>query len=218
MSRPATELSALVNDTRQLLRRFQAQGVTTLRNPLGTKGQTLEPLRRKAMRCQLCSLCKARNRVVFGEGSWDAPIVFVGEGPGREEDLQGRPFVGAAGGLLNRMIEAMGLRRDAVYIANVVKCRPPENRVPQPEEIAACLPYLETQLKTIRPRVICALGRTAASALQQTDAPLQALRGKTLEWNGIPLIVTFHPAYLLRNPSAKKPAWEDLQRVLDLLR
>ncbi len=218
MNEPAAELRTLVRDARQLLRQMHARGIATVRAPAGSKQQILEPVRRKAMRCQLCHLCRARNRVVFGEGSLDARLVFVGEGPGREEDLQGKPFVGAAGALLNRMIEAMGLRRSSVYITNVVKCRPPGNRVPQPEEVAACLPYLETQLRTIRPRVICALGKTATSALLQSDAPMQALRGRAFEWDGIPLVVTFHPAYLLRNPAAKKEAWEDLQRVLTFLR
>ena len=197
------EFLQLLGETRSLL--------------LKEKGKILAPLEKKALTCQACRLSKGRTQVVFGEGSLDAPIVFVGEGPGREEDLQGRPFVGAAGALLTRILEAMKLPRQSVYITNVVKCRPPANRPPEPDEIAACRHFLEAQLLAIRPRIICALGRTAATALIETAAPMSALRGKLFQWKGIPLIVTFHPAYLLRNPSAKKLVWEDMQRVLAIL-
>ena len=248
MKRPAEpELRAIAGRARQLLRELQERGVTVdpgtpkttaqrrvvrlplaeataQKNPVtlspskGEKERLLEPLRQKALECRDCRLCKTRNRVAFGEGSLDAPVVFVGEGPGREEDLQGRPFVGAAGQLLTKIIQAMKLQREEVYITNVVKCRPPENRPPEPDEAAACSQYLKPQLETIRPRVICALGRTAAAALLETDAPMSALRGKEWAWGGIPLIVTYHPAYLLRNPSAKKLVWEDMQQVMALLK
>jgi DNA polymerase len=148
----------------------------------------------------------------------DAKLVFVGEGPGREEDALGRPFVGSAGELLTKIIRAMKLKRESVYITNVVKCRPPMNRPPEPDEVAACSRYLESQLTTIHPRVICALGKTAASALLETEAPMARLRGKTFHWNQTPVVVTFHPAYLLRNPSAKALVWADMQRVLELLK
>jgi DNA polymerase len=143
-----------------------------------------------------------------------ARLLFIGEGPGREEDLRAEPFVGPAGQLLDRMIHAMGLAREQVYIANVVKCRPPGNRVPEPAEARSCLPYLRRQIDVIRPEVICTLGKTPAGALLETDAPLGRLRGRFVEFDGIPLMPTFHPAYLLRNPPEKRRVWEDLQQVM----
>ncbi len=213
----------IAQQTQQLLKEMQTAGITTV--PAGSsrtpktrsKVQCLEPIRQKALSCRSCPLHKTRNTVVFGEGSLSAPIVFVGEGPGREEDLQGRPFVGAAGNLLTKIIQAMGFERRQVYIANTVKCRPPMNRPPEPEELSACRGYLEAQLNTIRPRIICAMGRTAANALLETQAPMSALRGRELVWGKIPLVITFHPAYLLRNPSAKKDVWEDMQGILKRL-
>lgn len=184
---------------------------------LADKERIITPIRAEALKCVKCKLCKTRKSVVFSDGSLEADLVFVGEGPGRDEDEQGVPFVGAAGKLLTKIIEAMKMKREEVYICNVVKCRPPQNRPPEPDEIAACSGYLQAQLLTIRPKVICALGRTAASALLETQAPMGALRGKTLEWKGIPLIVTYHPAYLLRNPAAKKDVWVDMQLVLRIL-
>lgn len=166
--------------------------------------------------CQACRLCEQRTRTVPGEGSPAAELVFVGEGPGADEDATGRPFVGAAGQLLDRMIAAMGLRREEVYICNAVKCRPPGNRVPQDDELAACRPYLEAQLAIIRPRVICLLGATPLKSLLGLSG-VGKVRGQRLEWQGIPVIPTYHPAYLLRNPAAKKPAWEDLKAVLAVL-
>ncbi|MCM8811755.1 MAG: uracil-DNA glycosylase [Candidatus Omnitrophica bacterium] len=182
-----------------------------------SKAEILEPIRFKALACRACTLAKERRSVVWGEGSLDAPVVFVGEGPGRDEDEQGRPFVGRAGELLNKMIKAMGFQREQVYIANIVKCRPPMNRVPEPDEVAACHPFLEAQLTVIQPKVICALGRTAANNLLGIDAPMGMLRGRVFEWRGIPMVATFHPAYLLRNPSAKTDAWKDLQKVMNIL-
>lgn len=218
------EFDEVVRGTRSLLKSLQASGISSVPNkgekPAAAskeKELLLAPVREKALVCEQCRLCKTRTKVVFGEGSLDTPLVFVGEGPGRDEDLQGRPFVGAAGQLLTKIIEAMKMRREEVYICNVVKCRPPNNRPPEPDEIAACSGYLETQLTTIRPRVICALGKTAAVALLETEAPMSALRGRVFDWKGIPLVVTYHPAYLLRNPPAKKLVWEDLQQVIALL-
>ena len=182
------------------------------------KTAAIGPVRTKALACTKCRLAKERTTVVFGEGSLDAEIAFVGEGPGRDEDESGRPFVGAAGKLLTKIIEAMGKKREEVYICNVVKCRPPMNRPPEPDEAAACSEYLVAQLTTIQPKIIIALGRTAASALLETEAPMSMLRGKTFEWRGMPLTVTFHPAYLLRNPSAKGEVWKDMQRVLEFLK
>jgi len=165
--------------------------------------------------CRACRLCEGRTHAVPGEGSATADVVFVGEGPGADEDRSGRPFVGRAGRLLDRIItNGMKLRREDVYICNVVKCRPPGNRTPTPEEVAACEPYLERQLRALRPRVICALGATAARALLRDDRPMSRLRGRVHEYAGIPVVPTYHPAYLLRNPAAKAATWEDIQRVM----
>jgi len=174
----------------------------------------LDEVRRALGDCKRCKLCSGRKNLVFGVGNPKARLVFVGEGPGAEEDNQGIPFVGAAGQLLTKMIAAMGYSRDEVYICNVVKCRPPGNRNPEPDEIQACQPFLEAQLNAIRPSVIIALGKFAAQTLARTDTPITRLRGQWREYVGIPLMPTFHPAYLLRNPAEKKAAWADLQAVM----
>jgi uracil-DNA glycosylase family 4 len=155
--------------------------------------------------------------MVFGEGNSSARLVFVGEAPGADEDAQGRPFVGRAGQLLTRIIEAMKLERKDVYICNILKCRPPGNRNPKPEEIAACEPFLIRQLAAIRPKVICALGTFAAHTLLKSEAPITVLRGRFHQYQGIDLMPTYHPAYLLRNPAAKKQVWEDAQMIMKKL-
>lgn len=168
--------------------------------------------------CTRCKLCKlGRTNIVFGVGSPSARLMFVGEGPGRDEDLLGEPFVGEAGKLLDRMILAMGLKRAEVYIANVVKCRPPRNRDPEPDEIEACEPFLRAQLRIIRPEVIVALGRHASQSLLRDKTPISKLRGRWCTYEGTPLMPTYHPAYLLRSPAEKKPVWEDLQQVMGRL-
>lgn len=168
--------------------------------------------------CPRCKLCQTRKTVVVGEGNPKAELVFVGEGPGEQEDAQGRPFVGKAGQLLDRMIQAMGLSREQVYICNVVKCHPPSNRDPEADEIEACAPFLARQLDVIRPKVVVALGKFAAQTLLQTDAPISQLRGNFFPYrNGAKLMPTFHPAHLLRNPECKREAWEDLQQVAGAL-
>jgi len=161
--------------------------------------------------CTKCRLCEARTRTVPGEGAADARLVVVGEGPGRTEDATGRPFVGQAGELLTKILAAIDLPRERVFICNVVKCRPPENRLPQYDEIASCVPYLFRQLELIRPSVILAMGGTAAQTLLNTKQSLGALRNKTHRFRGIPLIVTYHPAALLRNPNWKRPTWDDVR-------
>lgn len=168
--------------------------------------------------CTRCKLHSGRNNLVFGEGSAKSGLVFVGEGPGFDEDRQGRPFVGRAGKLLDKMIFAIGLERAEVYICNVVKCRPPDNRTPQPDEAATCSPFLFRQIEALGPKVICALGMSAAQTLMGNSRPISQLRGKALDWRGIPLICTYHPAYLLRSPSQKAAAWQDLREVIRLLR
>lgn len=171
-------------------------------------------LAEEAAGCTRCDLAQGRTRSVFARGNPDAEIVFVGEGPGYHEDQQGLPFVGKAGQLLDRMVAAMGYGRDEVYICNVVKCRPPENRTPLPNESAACLPYLEQQLDLVQPKVIVALGRTAAQGLGLVDETTRGWRGAWRTWRGVPVMSTYHPAFLLRNPNMKRPVWEDLQQVM----
>ena len=167
--------------------------------------------------CTRCKLHKARTNIVFGVGNPKAQLVFVGEGPGRDEDEQGEPFVGRAGKLLTQMIEAMGLRRQDVYICNVVKCRPPENRLPEKDEIATCSPYLIRQLDVIGPKVICCLGACSAQTLLNTNQGISRYRGEWFDFRGAKLIATYHPAYLLRNPNAKSDVWKDLQKVMAVL-
>jgi uracil-DNA glycosylase family 4 len=164
--------------------------------------------------CRRCRLAAGRKNLVFGAGNPKAELVFVGEGPGEDEDDQGIPFVGRAGQLLTKMIEAMGFERGEVYICNVVKCRPPDNRTPEPDEVVACEPFLRAQLASLSPKVIVALGRCAAQTLLRESAPLARLRGNWREYSGVPLMPTFHPAYLLRHPEEKKNAWLDLQLVM----
>ena len=163
--------------------------------------------------CQRCKLAPERKNLVFGVGNPDADLVFVGEAPGADEDAQGEPFVGKAGQLLTKMIEAMGYRREDVYICNVLKCRPPGNRNPEPDEVATCEPFLKRQLAALRPRMIVALGKFAAQCLLRDDTPITRLRGGFRSYEGIPLMPTLHPAYLLRDPTKKKLAWEDLKAV-----
>ncbi|ABI55906.1 uracil-DNA glycosylase [Alkalilimnicola ehrlichii MLHE-1] len=169
--------------------------------------------------CRLCGLCEGRRNTVFGVGSRQADLVLVGEGPGAEEDKRGEPFVGQAGRLLDRMLAAIGLDRSRVYICNVVKCRPPRNRDPRPEEVAACRPYLERQLTLLEPRLIVALGRVSAHQLLNVTTPLGRLRGGLHRYApvDVPLLATYHPAYLLRNPADKARAWEDLKRIRRIL-
>jgi DNA polymerase len=178
----------------------------------------LGTLARMVSECRKCGLCGTRTNTVFADGTSTARLVFIGEAPGRDEDLKGLPFVGRAGQLLDKMIAAIQLRRDEVYICNVLKCRPPENRTPAPDEVEQCLPYLEQQLALVRPALICALGLSAVQALLKTKSSMASLRGRTFEYRGIPLIPTYHPAALLRNPGLKREAWEDMQRVRDTLK
>jgi uracil-DNA glycosylase len=180
--------------------------------------QDLSVLAKLVSTCRKCGLCETRTQTVFADGPPTARLLLVGEAPGRDEDAQGIPFVGRAGQLLNKMLAAIDLKREEVYICNVLKCRPPENRTPLPEEVERCLPYLEQQIAVIRPSLICALGLSAAQALLRTKASMTSMRGRVFEFRGVPLIPTYHPAALLRNPGLKREAWVDLQRVRDALR
>jgi uracil-DNA glycosylase family 4 len=180
-------------------------------------GDTLPRIREDIGDCTRCKLHKARTKIVFGTGNPNADLMFVGEGPGRDEDLSGEPFVGRAGKLLTDMIKAMGLQREDVYIANVVKCRPPENRLPEKDEITTCSPFLMRQIDAIKPKVICTLGSCSAQTLLQTAQGISKLRGEWFDFRGVKLMPTYHPAYLLRNPAAKPEVWKDLQKVMAVL-
>lgn len=216
---PAAELGRLCRLTASLIRETAGTrwpGLGHLRSGKASP-PSLETVAGEVAACRRCGLHRTRNNSVFGEGSREAALMFVGEAPGAEEDRRGRPFVGAAGQLLDRIIGSMGLERKEVFIANVIKCRPPGNRNPEPEEIAACLPYLHAQMDLIRPTVICALGKFAAQSLLETREPISRLRGSFREYRGVRLMPTFHPAYLLRNPDDKKLAWKDIQQIMSAL-
>jgi uracil-DNA glycosylase family 4 len=179
-----------------------------------TGRETLKEIRADLGDCRRCKLCDSRNSIVFGQGSEKARLVFVGEGPGAEEDRQGVPFVGAAGQLLTKIIQAIKMTREEVYICNIIKCRPPGNRNPQPDEISACAPFLRRQLKAIAPDYICALGSFAAKTLLETGAPVSKLRGRLHDYMGIKLLPTYHPAFLLRSPDRKRDVWEDMKILM----
>lgn len=184
-------------------------------NAEALNARSLEELRAAIGDCRRCKLCSGRTNLVFGVGNPRAKLMFVGEGPGRDEDLQGEPFVGRAGQLLTDIItKGMGLKREDVYICNVVKCRPPENRNPEPDEVAACEPFLKKQIDIVRPDIIVALGKFAVQTLLQSKVPIGKLRGNWSSYHGIKLMPTFHPAYLLRNPADKKLVWEDIKKVI----
>ena len=187
----------------------------------GEHHESLEKIRKNLGECQRCKLGTTRNNLVFGVGNPQARLVFVGEGPGADEDIKGEPFVGEAGQVLNRIITAMGLQRDEIYICNVVKCRPPGNRDPEPDEISACSPFLLRQLQSVKPEVIVTLGKFASQTLLGTKEPISKLRGKFRDFHGIPLMPTFHPSYLLRNKGNAGPfwdVWDDMAQVLRLLK
>lgn len=182
--------------------------------PVVVLSETLADIRSDLGNCQRCKLASGRTHIVFGSGHAAAKLVFVGEGPGFEEDQKGEPFVGAAGQLLTRIIAAIKLSRKQVYICNIIKCRPPGNRNPEPDEIESCLPFLERQIAAIQPDFICALGKVAAQTLLHSDVPISRLRGRFYDYNGIKLLPTYHPAYLLRNPDKKREVWEDMKMLM----
>ena len=183
------------------------------------QAESLDDLRAAIGECQRCKLCSGRTHIVFGVGNSRAKLMFVGEGPGRDEDLKGEPFVGRAGQLLTDIItKGMGLKREDVYICNVVKCRPPENRNPEPDEVAACEPFLKKQIDIVRPQIIVGLGKFAVQTLLDSKLPIGKLRGTWASYHGIKLMPTFHPAYLLRNPADKKLVWEDIKKVIQEMR
>jgi uracil-DNA glycosylase len=213
---PGTRHQATGNGQEASGTRHQATGNGQEPDPVVALAQLRAHIGIDCTRCKLGGL--GRRQTVFGVGNPRAQLMFVGEAPGADEDVQGEPFVGRAGQLLTKIIEAMGFTRDGVYIANVLKCRPPGNRAPEPDEVATCEPFLFTQIDTIKPRVIVALGSHAAHALLKVDTPISRMRGKVHDFrNGIKLIPTFHPAFLLRSPERKRDVWEDMKKVRALL-
>ncbi len=196
-----------------LLSEAERAGIPYVSDTPGSAAERLEKLREVALECTRCKLAGGRNEIVFGEGDPDAALVFVGEAPGAEEDKTGRPFVGRAGKLLTKIIESIDLAREDVYICNVLKCRPPGNRAPMPDEVTACSPFLHEQLAVIAPKVICALGGPATTTLLRTRQGITRLRGRLFWYRGIPLMPTFHPAYLLRNGGGKRPVWGDMRKL-----
>lgn len=207
-----TELLALIGHLRSYVLYHKGLGLEAF--PRATPiSQSLAAVREELGECHRCRLSKKRKSIVFGEGDEKASLVFVGEAPGFEEDVQGRPFVGKAGQLLTKIIAAIGMTRNQVYITNVVKCHPPQNRAPWPDEIASCYPFLTRQLRIIRPKVICALGNAAARTLLDTDAGITTVRGNFHYWEAVKVMPTFHPAYLLRNPERKRETWRDVRTI-----
>lgn len=181
--------------------------------PASANVDTLDTIRLDIGDCQRCKLAPTRTNIVFGSGNPHAELVFVGEAPGFDEDQQGLPFVGRAGQLLTKIIESIGIKRDDVYICNVLKCRPPDNRNPEPDEVASCNLFMRRQLAAIRPKVVCCLGTFAAQTVLQIAAPISKLRGKFFDMDGMRVIATFHPAYLLRSPDKKREVWEDMKQI-----
>jgi DNA polymerase len=178
---------------------------------------TLEDVRKELGDCKRCKLHRGRKTIVFGEGNERATLMLIGEGPGYDEDVQGRPFVGKAGQLLTKILQSINLPREEVYIANIIKCRPPQNRNPEPDEIQSCHPFLMKQIEAIQPKIICALGTFSAQTLLKTETKITALRGKLFDLEGIKVIPTYHPAFLLRNPERKREVWEDMKKIVELI-
>ena len=233
----ASELREIINQTKKILDAELNSGIEL--PPLKTPGRetgyintpadtvpspaTLTDLKADLGNCTRCKLCNGRKNIVFGEGSGNARLMFIGEGPGRDEDIEGRPFVGEAGQLLTRIIEnGIGIKREEVYICNVVKCRPPENRDPEKDEINSCIPFLKKQIELIKPEAICTLGRIAARELLNRDFKITMERGRWQTYLNIPLMPTYHPAYILRNPGNEKKlkgeVWQDIQKIMSLLK
>jgi uracil-DNA glycosylase len=196
----------------------QTKTFSTMRENLPSTKESLEAIRNDLGDCRRCKLAGGRTNIVFGFGNPRAELMFVGEAPGADEDEQGLPFVGRAGQLLTKIIEAIEMRRQDVYICNILKCRPPGNRNPETEEIASCEPFLFRQIASVKPKVICALGTFSSQTLLRTTEPISKLRGRLVDYKGIKLMATFHPAYLLRNPNEKRKVWEDVQTIRDYLK
>ncbi len=204
------------------LRYYKDVGITEVSKSKKTKQlkhkETLEEIRADIGECTRCKLHLKRTHIVFGEGNPKAELMFIGEGPGHDEDVTGRPFVGRAGQLLTKIIEAMKLKREDVYICNIIKCRPPNNRAPEPDEVATCEGFLHRQIAVVGPKVIVCLGSVATQNLLKTERKISSFRGQWQDWQGIAVMPTYHPAFLLRNPAMKKEVWEDMKKVMELLK
>jgi DNA polymerase len=218
------KVQEIVADLKAYLEYLRGMGIEALpvaegkiKKMIPSEAPTLEEIRKELGDCKRCKLHRTRRTIVFGEGNPNAKLMFVGEGPGYDEDVQGRPFVGKAGQLLTKIIQSIHLKRDQVYIANIIKCRPPQNRNPEPDEIESCSPFLMKQIQAIQPKIICALGTFAAQTLLRTDAKITSLRGKAFELGGIKVLPTYHPAFLLRNPDKKREVWEDMKQIAEWL-
>ncbi len=217
-------INELVSDLKTYLEYLRGMGIHSIpssglepKQPPPSQVLTLEEVQKELGDCKRCKLHRGRKTIVFGEGNEKATLMFIGEGPGFDEDVQGRPFVGRAGQLLTKIIQSINLPREEVYIANIIKCRPPQNRNPEPDEIQSCSPFLMKQILAIRPKIICALGTFSAQTLLKTDTKITALRGKVFDLGGIKVIPTYHPAFLLRNPDKKREVWEDMKKIVELL-
>lgn len=212
------EKREVVLDLINYLQYLREKGISFLPSTKKRKSLILEEVWKELKNCERCKLHRSRKTIVFGEGDENAKLMLIGEGPGYDEDIQGRPFVGKAGQLLTRILQSIQIKRNEVYITNIVKCRPPGNRTPDSDEIKSCFPFLLKQIQIIQPKIICALGTVSAQTLLQTEAKITSLRGKSFEFLGIKIIPTYHPAFLLRNPEKKIEVWEDIQKVAKALR
>jgi DNA polymerase len=217
-------INELISDLKTYLEYLKGMGIVSLPTsemkpdePGQSTMITLEDVRKELGDCKRCKLHRGRKTIVFGEGNERATLMLIGEGPGYDEDVQGRPFVGRAGQLLTKILQSINLQREEVYIANIIKCRPPQNRNPEPDEIQSCSPFLMKQIQVIQPKIICALGAFSAQTLLKTDVKITALRGKFYDLEGIKVIPTYHPAFLLRNPERKREVWEDMKKIAELM-
>ncbi|MDP2981098.1 MAG: uracil-DNA glycosylase [Candidatus Omnitrophota bacterium] len=208
-------MSDILKSIRSYLEMEKESGISEYLFTSKPKDARLSLVKNIVSHCQKCPLGKMRKNIVFGSVNINGKLMFVGEAPGHEEDIQGMPFVGEAGALLTKIIEAMAIKRDDVYICNILKCRPPQNRNPLPAEISTCIDYLYSQIDAIKPRVICGLGKFASQALLNTETPISKLRGNWHEYRGMKFMPTYHPAYLLRNPGDKKLVWEDMKKIMN---
>jgi uracil-DNA glycosylase family 4 len=217
-------INELIGDLKTYAEYLEGMGIVSLpvsgnipEKPTRSETLTLAEVRKELGDCKRCKLHRTRRTIVFGEGNEKATLMLIGEGPGYDEDVQGRPFVGKAGQLLTKILQAVNLSREEVYIANIIKCRPPQNRNPEPDEIQSCHPFLLKQIRVIQPKIICALGTFSAQTLLKTGAKITALRGKFFDIEGIKVMPTYHPAFLLRNPERKREVWEDMKKIVESL-
>ena len=217
-------INELISNLKTYLEYLKGMGIVSLPasemkadEPIQSHIITLADVRKELGDCKRCKLHRGRKTIVFGEGNEKATLMLIGEGPGYDEDVQGRPFVGKAGQLLTKILQSINLPREEVYIANIIKCRPPQNRNPEPDEIQSCNPFLMKQIGVIQPKIICALGTFSAQTLLKTDTKITALRGKFFDLEGIKVIPTYHPAFLLRNPDKKREVWEDMKKIVELI-